>query len=148
VDGFDPGPNGNVYELALSGSTLYAGGDFDSIGGQSRNHLAALDTTQATNHATPFDPNANGRVFALALSGSTLYAGGFFDSIGGQSRNHLAALDTTQPTNNATPFDRRRPHAARLLAADHRHVRGLGETQSVPSGRAARPEAAFSVPSV
>ena len=36
-------PSGNVYALAVSGSTVYAGGDFSSIGGQTRNGIAALD---------------------------------------------------------------------------------------------------------
>src|SRR5205085_1705597 len=34
---FDPGPNRIVRALAVSGSTLYAAGEFTSIGGQARN---------------------------------------------------------------------------------------------------------------
>src|ERR1019366_2266097 len=39
-----------VTALAIAGSTLYVGGYFTSIGGQPRNHLAALQTT--TGNAT------------------------------------------------------------------------------------------------
>ena len=42
---FNPNPTsfgseGSVSALALSGDTLFVGGDFDAIGGQSRNYLA------------------------------------------------------------------------------------------------------------
>jgi hypothetical protein len=85
-----------VYALAISGSTVYVGGLFGSIGGQSRNWIAALDA--ATGQATAWNPNASGGdtfycgVYALAISGSTVYAGGTFTTIGGQTRNNIAAL--------------------------------------------------------
>jgi hypothetical protein len=105
--GWDPNANGFVGALAVSGSTVYAGGQFSgasSIGGATRNYIAALDAT--TGNATSFDPNADNPVFALAVSGSTVYAGGAFSgtsSIGGADRNHLAALDAT--TGIATSWD-------------------------------------------
>ena len=99
---FDPPP---VAALAVSGNIVYAAGNFDSIGGQPRNGIAALDAT--TGQVTAWNPDASGgyspRVFALALSGSTLYAGGWFTSIGGQARHNLAALDAT--TGQATSWD-------------------------------------------
>src|SRR5204863_1140366 len=93
---WNPNANTTVYALAVSGSTIYAGGDFTSIGGQSRNKIAALDAT--TGSATSWNPNATGgafgsSVFALAVNGSTVYAGGFFNNIGGQARKGIAALD-------------------------------------------------------
>ncbi|GIW09479.1 MAG: hypothetical protein KatS3mg061_0536 [Dehalococcoidia bacterium] len=71
--------------LAVSGSTVYVGGLFTSVGGQARNYLAALDA--ATGNVTSWNPNANGSVYALAVSGSTVYVGGDFTSVGGQARN-------------------------------------------------------------
>ncbi len=94
-------PYTTVYALALSGTTLYAGGDFTTIGGQSRNRLAALDT--ATSNATSFNPNSSASVRSLWLEGNTLYAGGGFNSIGGQTRDYFAALDTADGT--ATSLD-------------------------------------------
>ena len=96
--------------LAVSGNVVYAAGTFDSIGGQARAAIAALDAT--TGQATAWNPDASFSygganyspyVFALALSGNTLYAGGHFTSIGGQTRNGIAALDAT--TGQATAWN-------------------------------------------
>src|SRR5262249_36497437 len=106
--------NANSFVSALAVSTrlpidpvVYVGGDFTSISGQPRNHIAALEAT--TGAATSWDPNADQQVIALALSGrpfhdpTTVYAGGFFNSIGGQPRINIAALDAT--TGAATSWD-------------------------------------------
>ena len=94
--------NAAVRALALSGSTLYVGGDFNSaadtvasIGGQMRDYLAALSAVDGSVDVD-WDPDADGSVHSLLLSGaSTLYVGGDFTAInGGVSRNHLAELST------------------------------------------------------
>ena len=83
--------SGIVYALAVSVSTVYAGGSFRSIGGKTRNNLAALNARSG--YASAWDPNAGGIVYAsapvgfvsaLAVLGSTVYVGGFFSSIGGR----------------------------------------------------------------
>jgi len=95
---WDPGvtvtgfPSTVVRALAVSGGTVYVGGDFSfEIGGQLRNRIAALDAE--TGLATPWNPNADNPVFALAATEGTVYAGGFFTSVGGQARSRIAALD-------------------------------------------------------
>ncbi len=91
-----------VWTLAVSGTTVYAGGEFTSIGGQSRSGIAVLDT--GTGLATAWNPTAGGTypsVLSLAVSGATVYAGGAFTSIGGQSKSGFAAIgpaDDTAPT--------------------------------------------------
>jgi len=91
-----------VAAIAVSKGTVYVGGDFTEIGGQPRNHIAALDP--ASGAATSWDPNADGtEVYALAVSGNTIYAGGFFDHIGGKGRQSIAALDAA--TGAATSWD-------------------------------------------
>ncbi|MBY0434001.1 MAG: hypothetical protein K2U26_07825, partial [Cyclobacteriaceae bacterium] len=84
---------GEVLALALNGTTVYVGGSFTGIGGQTRNRIAALDAT--TGLATSWNPNASNVVRGLAVNGSTVYTYGDFITIGGQSRTFLAALDVS-----------------------------------------------------
>jgi hypothetical protein len=86
----------DVVALAPSGSIVYAGGVFTTIGGQARHNLAALDA--ATGEATGWSPDPDAGVIALTVSGSTIYVGGYFSSIGGQPRSRLAALDAVTGT--------------------------------------------------
>ena len=81
----------NVYALAQSGSTLYAGGAFSSVGGQGRSRVAAVNATNG--QVLPWGSDADADVDALLAAGSVLYAGGEFTRIGGQDRLGLAAID-------------------------------------------------------
>lgn len=90
---FNPEPNTYVRTLLLEGTTLYIGGNFAEIMGQSRNYLAAIDVSTGT--LLPWNPNPNSFVHAMQVVGTTVYVGGEFSTIGGQSRNNLAALNTT-----------------------------------------------------
>ncbi|MEI8210479.1 MAG: hypothetical protein WCG16_14810, partial [Methylococcales bacterium] len=112
VTTWNPNPNDSVNALALSGSTVYAGGNFSTLCtapsscnsqvAASRNYVAAIGTDG--NLSTTWNPSANGTVNALAISGSTVYAGGYFSTLctapsscNGQveaTRNYLAAIDT------------------------------------------------------
>ncbi len=92
----DEGARPSVQALALSGSTVYAGGSFAEVGDTTRNNLAAIDTDGTL---TPWNPgpagdSCGGSVYSLAVSGTTVYVGGYFTSIGGDTRNNLAAIDT------------------------------------------------------
>jgi IPT/TIG domain len=87
-----------IYALAVSGSTIYVGGEFSMMGLEDRNNIAAVDIDPASptyGQSTGWDPDADDAVLALALSGTTLYAGGEFTSIGGGGGGRLAALDTS-----------------------------------------------------
>ena len=90
---WDPNANSSVNSVAVSGTTVYVGGLFTSIGGQNRNRLAALDAS--TGNALSWDPSSSGSTASLAVSGSSVYAGGNFVSIGGFVRNGLAAMDAS-----------------------------------------------------
>ena len=56
---------------------ILAGGDFTSIGGQTRNNIARLDAT--TGLADSFNPNANSAVDSIAVQADgKILAGGDF----------------------------------------------------------------------
>jgi hypothetical protein len=90
-----------VEALALEGSTLYVGGGFDSVDGQPRTDLAALDLT--TGDVLPWNPAPNNFVNGIAPDGATIYVSGAFSQIGGQARGDIAAL--AADTGEATAFD-------------------------------------------
>jgi len=123
-----PGNDGGAYvnTLVVSGSTVYLGGAFTSIGGQTRNRIATVDAT--TGAATAWDPNASGAVYALAISGSTVYAGGEFHSVGLVARNHLAALDAS---GALTPWDPSANNTVRALAVSGSTVYAGGDFSSI-----------------
>ncbi|WP_172965263.1 Ig-like domain-containing protein [Candidatus Thiodictyon syntrophicum] len=73
----------------MSGTTVYAGGYFTSVGGTTRNRLAAIGTDGTL---AGWNPNANSTVSALAMNGTSVVAGGYFSTIGGTTRNRLAAI--------------------------------------------------------
>ncbi|MGE4070327.1 MAG: hypothetical protein AB7E72_04065 [Lysobacterales bacterium] len=98
---WNPAPNGRVLAMQISGSTVYVGGDFTTIGGQSRPNLAAVNANTGT--ASGWNPSPNGRIGALLLRGNTLYAGGAFTLMGAAERRGYAEvniLDASVGANN------------------------------------------------
>jgi len=100
VASWDPGmadvapPRPYCYCLAVHGGTVYAGGQFTSLGGNGQAYAGAVDTTSGM--ATEWSPRPNQEVRAVALSDGKVYLGGAFSSVRDwQPRHHLAALDAT-----------------------------------------------------
>ena len=95
---WNPGADLPVFDLLVTtdafggAASVYAAGDFSSIGGQSRNYIAELNPAGA---ATGWNPDADSWVHSLARAGNVIYAGGGFAAIGGQPRSYVAALDMT-----------------------------------------------------
>jgi alkylated DNA repair dioxygenase AlkB len=84
--------NGSVYTIVYAADgSYYIGGDFTSVGGVPRNHIAHILADGTLDMA--WNPDANGVVRTVMISGGVVYVGGDFTHVGGQDRNHLAALD-------------------------------------------------------
>jgi len=90
-----PNPNSNVYAIAVaSDNSVFAGGYFTTIGGQTRNYLAQLDPASAQANAA-FNPNPNGYIYALDVIGSRIFVGGGFGTISGDSTTSYLCSFTT-----------------------------------------------------
>ena len=113
ADSFNANANNQVLAIALQADgKILVGGSFtgtNSIGGQTRNHIARLDPT--TGAADLFDPNADDFVRSIVVQADgKILAGGFFFSIGGQTRHRIARLDAS--TGQADSFN---PNANALV---------------------------------
>lgn len=87
-----PAVNNIVWSLAVSpdGSTVYAGGQFTTVDGIARGHIAAWDTTSGALLA--FNPKVKGTVEAIRPNATTVYIGGTFTQVGTTARTDLAAV--------------------------------------------------------
>jgi hypothetical protein len=107
----NPGESTEVFALATSGTQVFAGGTFSSVGGVARTDLAAINATTGEATAwspglTPFFPLpaiGDSPIHAISVAAGVVYVGGTFSSAGGQPREDLAALDPT--TGNATSWN-------------------------------------------
>jgi hypothetical protein len=99
-----PDANGSVFAIVSSGTTVFVGGSFTTIGGISRNGLAAINGSTGAVLSWNPNPDRDGggamvRALALSSDGNSLFVGGLFSTIGGQTRHHLAKIDIA--TGNA-----------------------------------------------
>jgi hypothetical protein len=81
-----------VRTLDVAGGRVFAGGDFDSVKGQPRTNVAAIDAASGE-PIKDWAPRPSWDVLALSAAGGKLYIGGAFSEVNGESRSRLAALD-------------------------------------------------------
>jgi hypothetical protein len=74
---WNPNVNGLVEAIKVSGSTVYLGGGFGTVGGTSRKKIAAVDATSGA-LIKGFKTTVNGEVRGIDLSNGHLYLGGAF----------------------------------------------------------------------
>src|SRR2546425_2808630 len=82
--------DGSVSALAVSGSDVFAGGDFTRAGGSPANSVAKWDGSSWSALGSGIVSDFGSSVGALAVSGSDVYAGGFFTMAGGSAANSIA----------------------------------------------------------
>jgi hypothetical protein len=95
-----PGPPGGTIVTALvtSGTTVFVGGAFSTIGGQPRVSLAEIGSNGL---ATSWKADVIGFVSALALSHGNLYVCGNFSLLGSQPREGLGSVGVTSAAVSA-----------------------------------------------
>jgi hypothetical protein len=94
---WDPNADNEVNGLAIGpGSSIFASGDFESIGGQSRSGYAELDRTLNTNNATPWLPTVDATALTVSVDNDSVAFGG--DGVGA-----LLAVFGTNSTQAAPP---------------------------------------------
>jgi hypothetical protein len=93
--------NGFVTQLIVDGGTVYLGGSFNQVAGQTRVGVAAVDATSGG--LSSFDAHLDSvgpyypTVQAMALAGESLYLTGYITGLfdGGVARNDAVAVDAT-----------------------------------------------------
>ena len=119
ITSFTHSVNAAVKVLSVSADcqTVYAGGDFTTVDGVTRNRIAAF--AAATGALTAWNPNANGRVSGIVATASTVYVAGVLR----HRRPHRT------PGRRAEPEHRRRAgylhhHAGQRRLPDRRGAAG------------------------
>ncbi|TDW14874.1 fibronectin type III domain-containing protein [Kribbella kalugense] len=94
---FAPQVDGPVWSVATSpdGKRVVIGGDFTTVDGVARSHVAMFDVATGKLVAG-WDPVVNYRVAALKITDKTVYLGGSFGTVDKMARSRVAAvrLDT------------------------------------------------------
>lgn len=143
-----PAVDGQVRAFAAHGDTLYIGGDFTTVGGQSRNGIAAIDLTTGS-VVSGFAPAASYFGFGPTISsiavsgdGSTVYFGGLFDEVNGTARGSLAAVNTTGTLQGFAPELNGSGAFSVTVSGSSVYVIG-GFTQVKPNGGDFTPQVGF-----
>jgi Concanavalin A-like lectin/glucanases superfamily len=99
------GSDTQIRALAVSGSTLYVGGNFSAVNGTARDNLAAFNVSTGTPALTNWAPTAYGTVLTIDPSpdGSTVYLGGDFNELDGLARTYAGAV-TSSGTGSLLPW--------------------------------------------
>ena len=127
ITGFNVSLNGQVRALALSpdGNSLYIGGQFTTVGGQTRQRIAKVNATTGALD-TAFQANASATVTALDATSSSVYLGGDFNTVKSTSRTRLAKVSASSgnvDTSFNAPVDGRvlsiksAPNGSRVIIA-------------------------------
>ncbi len=98
VNGFDLEIDDSIFALARKGTTLYLGGEFETIEGEARGYGASLDITNIGNpQLRDFNPNFDGSILGLQTYADQLYISGTYNDPGGRHEAIIQAYDVSDP---------------------------------------------------
>ncbi len=115
------GSSPDTYAVAVGpDGSLYAAGEFTSVGGVAANHVARWDGASWS----ALGDGVNGSVFALAFGpDGSLYAGGSFTTAGGVVADYLALWDATTSSWHPVGGGTKRPGPGAGLGPDDLRLR-------------------------
>ena len=87
------GANGDVWSIVVSGSSVYAGGSFYTMGDSTRYYAAAIDASTGT--VTAWNPDFDLMVWTIVANSSDIFVGGDMTMADTQTRNNIAAFNLT-----------------------------------------------------
>ncbi len=91
ITGWGPlGGNQNIYAFAFNGTTVYAGGQFTTIGGENRSRFAAIHAN--TSLIESYDPSPSASPLSLLYEDDILFMGGGFNYVNFMPTKGLAIL--------------------------------------------------------
>lgn len=95
ISAFDPSPDGAVTTVvaAADGASVYLGGSFNTVSGQTRRKLAKVDLATGANSAGFRNVAGNGVVKDLRLVGDKLWVAGAFTTMSGSTQGRLITLN-------------------------------------------------------
>jgi hypothetical protein len=91
LDGWNPVPTADVYDLAADGTHLYCAGAFSRIGLANTPTLARMPLNTVSADPT-WAPQPDSLVARICLSGDSVYASGNFTAISGLPQKYLARI--------------------------------------------------------
>lgn len=92
IPGFSHNTDDQILDIAYEPftRTLYFVGEFTQVDGQTRNHIAAVDSL---GNLTSFSLDVNDDIWGLDVIDTTIYIAGTFTSVNGEVRDGLAAVN-------------------------------------------------------
>src|SRR5205085_3310617 len=81
---------GAVYAIDTSGSNVYLGGAFSTVGGATHKKIVEVNNSTGAVVSGFKVPSPNAAVRGLYVSGSNLYVGGAFTKMGGATKSYAA----------------------------------------------------------
>ena len=103
VKPFNPQPSSFVYAIAVTAGSVYFGGNFATVGGQTRSRLGAATPAGVV---LPWAPTTDDEEFAIAVdpNNGNVIVGGRSSTINGQDSHALGIVDGVTGTTNVKNY--------------------------------------------